>query len=430
LGYIILKLNSMEKIRILGRHNLQLKGKVKISGAKNSVLPTIAASLLTEEKIQLKNVPLVKDVFTILTLMQELGAEYELDNDSLSIQVKRIRSEEASYELVRAMRASILVLGPLLARHGKAVVSLPGGCAIGSRPTDLHIHGLEKLGASVNLEHGYIKAEAKSLEGTIIEFEKKTVGGTENLVMTASLSHGETILKNCSLEPEVSDLCELLLKMGAKIEGIGEETIRIIGVKELGGASHNIIPDRIEASTFLIAGALTEGDIVLTHIKADHFDTIVEKLKFSGAKIDKLDDNSLRVIGSQEIKAQDITTSSYPGFPTDIQAPFTTLMTQAEGTSIITETIFDRRFSHVNELLRLGANIEILGDKAIVKGKSLLSGAEIIATDLRAAAALVLAGLVASGETVISGAGHLDRGYEKFEEKLNSLGADIKRLEE
>ncbi len=430
MGYIILKLNSMEKIRILGRHNLQLKGKVKISGAKNSVLPTIAASLLTEEKIQLKNVPLVKDVFTILTLMQELGAEYELDNDSLSIQVKRIRSEEASYELVRAMRASILVLGPLLARHGKAVVSLPGGCAIGSRPTDLHIHGLEKLGASVNLEHGYIKAEAKSLEGTIIEFEKKTVGGTENLVMTASLSHGETILKNCSLEPEVSDLCELLLKMGAKIEGIGEETIRIIGVKELGGASHNIIPDRIEASTFLIAGALTEGDIVLTHIKADHFDTIVEKLKFSGAKIDKLDDNSLRVIGSQEIKAQDITTSSYPGFPTDIQAPFTTLMTQAEGTSIITETIFDRRFSHVNELLRLGANIEILGDKAIVKGKSLLSGAEIIATDLRAAAALVLAGLVASGETVISGAGHLDRGYEKFEEKLNSLGADIKRLEE
>lgn len=430
MGYIILKLNRMEKIRILGRHNLQLKGKVKISGAKNSVLPTIAASLLTEEKIQLKNVPLVKDVFTILTLMQELGAEYELDNDSLSIQVKRIHSEEASYELVRAMRASILVLGPLLARHGKAVVSLPGGCAIGSRPTDLHIHGLEKLGASVNLEHGYIKAEAKSLEGTIIEFEKKTVGGTENLVMTASLSHGETILKNCSLEPEVSDLCELLLKMGAKIEGIGEETIRIIGVKELGGASHNIIPDRIEASTFLIAGALTEGDIVLTHIKADHFDTIVEKLKFSGAKIDKLDDNSLRVIGSQEIKAQDITTSSYPGFPTDIQAPFTTLMTQAEGTSIITETIFDRRFSHVNELLRLGANIEILGDKAIVKGKSLLSGAEIIATDLRAAAALVLAGLVASGETVISGAGHLDRGYEKFEEKLNSLGADIKRLEE
>jgi len=430
LGYIILKLNSMEKIRVLGRHKLQLKGKVKISGAKNSVLPTIAASLLTKEKIQLKNVPLVKDVFTILTLMQELGAEYELDNDSLSIQVKRIRSEEASYELVRAMRASILVLGPLLARHGKAVVSLPGGCAIGSRPTDLHIHGLEKLGASVNLEHGYIKAEAKKLEGTIIEFEKKTVGGTENLVMTASLSHGETILKNCSLEPEVSDLCELLLKMGAKIEGIGEETIRIIGVEELGGASHNIIPDRIEASTFLIAGALTEGDIILTHIKAEHLDTIVEKLKFSGAKIDKLNNNSLRVIGSQEIKAQDITTSSYPGFPTDIQAPFTTLMTQAEGTSIITETIFDRRFSHVNELLRLGANIEIFGDKAIVKGKSLLSGAEIIATDLRTAAALVLAGLVASGETVISGAGHLDRGYEKFEEKLNSLGADIKRLEE
>jgi len=420
----------MERIRILGRHDFQLKGKVKISGAKNSVLPAIAASLLTEERVQLKNVPLVKDVFTILTLMQELGAEYKLHNDSLSIQVKKIRSDEASYELVRAMRASILVLGPLLARHGKAVVSLPGGCAIGSRPTDLHIHGLEKLGASVILEHGYIKAEAKGLKGTKIDFEKKTVGGTENLIMAASLSQGETVLMNCSLEPEVSDLCELLKKMGAKIEGIGKETIRIIGVKELGGAVHDIIPDRIEASTFLIAGALTKGDIILTKIKPEYLDTIIEKLKFSGAKIDKFDNNSLRVIGSQKIKAQDITTSPYPGFPTDIQAPFTTLMTQAEGRSIITETIFDRRFSHVNELLRLGADIEISGDKAIVKGKSLLSGAEIIATDLRAAASLVLAGLVSSGETVVRGAEHLDRGYEKFEEKLRSLGAKIERLRE
>ncbi|TET22172.1 MAG: UDP-N-acetylglucosamine 1-carboxyvinyltransferase, partial [Candidatus Aminicenantes bacterium] len=322
----------MQKIRILGNNSLQLKGKVKISGAKNAVLPSIAASLLTEEKVKLKNIPLVKDVFTTLTLMKELGAEYNIKKKLLSIQVKKIRSDEASYELVRAMRASILVLGPLLARYGKAMVSLPGGCAIGSRPIDLHINGLEKLGASITLEHGYIKAEAKNLQGTEIEFEKKTVGGTENLIMASSLAKGETILKNCSLEPEVSSLCKLLAKMGAKIEGIGEETLRIKGVKELGGATHEIIPDRIEAGTYLIAGALTRGNIVLTHTQPKHMSTIIEKLKFSGAKIEKINNHSLRVIGSQEIKPQDITTSPYPGFPTDMQAQFTILMTQAEGT--------------------------------------------------------------------------------------------------
>lgn len=418
----------MEKIKITGNHNLRLEGKVKISGAKNAVLPAIAASLLTKEKIRLKNIPLVKDVFTILTLMKELGASYHIKKNSLSIQVKNINSYEASYELVRAMRASILVLGPLLARYGKALVALPGGCAIGSRPIDLHIHGFQKLGASISLEHGYIKAEAARLNGAEIEFEKKTVGGTENLLMAASLAHGETVLKNCSLEPEVSNLCDLLIKMGAKIAGVGEEKIRIKGVEELGGAIHEIIPDRIEAGTFLVAGALTQGNIILTNVEPSHLDTIIEKLKYSGAKIEQIRNHSLQVIGSPEIKPQDITTSPYPGFPTDMQAQFIVLMTQASGTSIITETIFDRRFSHVNELLRLGANIEVSGDKAIVKGKTPLSGAETIATDLRASASLVLAGLIANGETIINEVEHLDRGYEKIEEKLKSLGASIERL--
>lgn len=418
----------MEKIRIRGNQNLQLKGRVKISGAKNAVLPAIAASLLTKEKVRLENIPLVKDVFSILTLVKELGADYSIREKSLHVQADKILFEEASYELVRAMRASILVLGPLLARHGKAIVSLPGGCAIGSRPIDLHIHGLEKLGASIGLRHGYINAEAQKLRGTEILFEKKTVGGTENILMAASLAKGETVLKNCSLEPEVVNLCQLLVKMGAKIDGIGEETIHIKGVDELGGASHEIIPDRIEAGTFLIAGALTGGDIILTRVRADHLDTIIEKLRFSGVEIEEIDDHSLHVVGNREIRAQDVTTSPYPGFPTDMQAQFMVMMTQAEGTSIITETIFDRRFSHVNELLRLGANIEVIGDKAIVKGKTPLSGAEILATDLRASASLVLAGLIASGETIINDVEHLSRGYENIEEKLKTLGAHIERL--
>ncbi|MQY60932.1 UDP-N-acetylglucosamine 1-carboxyvinyltransferase [bacterium] len=420
----------MERIRIVGNPNLQLKGKVKISGSKNAVLPAITASLLTREKVRLKNIPLVKDVFTILTVMKELGANYSKRKNTLSIQAKKINSAEASYELISAMRASILVLGPLLARYGKAIVALPGGCAIGSRPIDLHIHGLEKLGATISLEHGYIKAEAKRLHGAEIEFEKKSVGGTENLIMAASLAQGETVLKNGSLEPEVSDLCELLVKMGAKIDGIGQETIRIKGVKELGGATHDIIPDRIEAGTFLVAGALTRGNIVLTHSRPHHLDTIIEKLRYSGAKIEQLNNHSLRVIGSEDIKSQDVTTSPYPGFPTDMQAQFTILMTQASGTSIITETIFDRRFAHINELLRLGANIEVSGDKATVRGKTPLSGAETLASDLRASASLVLAGLIASGETIVNKVEHLDRGYEKLEGKLKSLGAHIERIKE
>lgn len=420
----------MERIKILGNENLRLKGKVRISGAKNAVLPAIAASLLTKDKVRLKNIPLVKDVYTILTVMKELGANSNIKKNTLSIQVKKTKSEQASYELVQSMRASILVLGPLLARFGKAVVALPGGCAIGSRPIDLHIHGLEKLGASISLEHGYINATAEKLHGTEIEFEKKTVGGTENLIMASSLALGETVLKNCSIEPEVINLCELLVKMGARIDGIGEETIRIKGVAELGGATHEIIPDRIEAGTFLVASALTRGNIVLTHVRPDHLDTVIEKLKYSGTQIEKLNNNSLRAIGSEKIRPQDITTSPYPGFPTDMQAQFIVLMTQALGTSIITETIFDRRFSHINELLRLGAIIEVSGDKALVKGNTPLSGAETIATDLRASASLVLAGLIARGETVVNDVEHLDRGYEKLEAKLKSLGAKIERIKE
>jgi UDP-N-acetylglucosamine 1-carboxyvinyltransferase len=418
----------VEKIRILGGPDLQLKGKVRISGAKNAVLPAIAAGLLTGDEVRLGNVPRVKDVHTILTLVNELGGKCSLQENSVSVRVERITSDEASYELVRAMRASILVLGPLLARFGKAAVALPGGCAIGSRPVDLHIGGLQKLGAKISLEHGYIQAQADRLRGAVIEFERKTVTGTENLLMAAALAEGETILKNCAVEPEVTDLAVLLNKMGARIEWRGDDTAHILGVQELHGASHDIIPDRIETGTFLVAGALTGGDVLLTGVEPGHVRTVIEKLRYSGAVIDPEGRRGLRVFGNRDIKAQDITTSPYPGFPTDMQAQFITLMTQAEGTSIITETIFDRRFAHVNELVRLGASIEVQGDKAIVKGVTPLSGAEVTATDLRASACLILAGLIASGETILSEIEHLDRGYERIEEKLCGLGASIERF--
>jgi len=418
----------MEKIRIVGGSGLRLKGRVRVSGSKNAVLPAIAASLLTDGKIRLRNVPLVKDVFSMLTLMKELGSEASQKKNTLTLQVKRILSEEASYDLVKVMRASILVLGPLVARFGKAVVALPGGCAIGSRPIDLHLAGLQKLGAAITFAHGYIRAEAERLTGGEIHFEKNTVGGTENLVMAATLARGETILRNCAREPEIRCLCELLVKMGAKIDGLGEETIRVKGVDELGGATHEIIPDRIEAGTFMVASALTQGDVTLTDIVPAHLETIIEKLRVSGAAIEIVGRDSIRVVGSPEIRPQDITTSPYPGFPTDMQAQFMVLMSQAAGTSIITETIFDRRFLHVNELLRLGANIEVTGDKAVVRGRTPLSGAEVVATDLRASACLILAGLVAGGETTVNDIEHIDRGYEAIEQKLRGLGARIERL--
>ena len=418
----------MEQIRISGAHDFRLKGQVRIGGSKNAVLPAIAASLLTDGEVKLKNVPLVKDVYSMLNLMRELGSDSELKKSVLTLQVRKILSEEASYELVRVMRASFLVLGPLVARFGRAVVALPGGCAIGSRPIDLHIAGLQKMGATITLEHGYVKAEASRLHGADIHFEKNTVGGTENLVMAAALAEGETVLRNCAREPEVGCLCELLVKMGAKIDGIGESVIRVTGVDELGGASHEIIPDRIEAGTFMVAAALTQGDLVLLGVNPAHMTTILEKLRYSGAAIEILGRDSLRILGSPEILPQDITTSPFPGFPTDMQAQFMVLMTQASGTSIITETIFDRRFLHVNELVRLGALIEVSGDKAIVRGPTPFSGAEVTATDLRASASLLLAGLIASGETIVNDIEHIDRGYEAIEQKLGALGARIERV--
>jgi UDP-N-acetylglucosamine 1-carboxyvinyltransferase len=418
----------MEKLVIRGHPGLRLKGEVRMSGAKNAVLPAIAASLLTSEEVRLTNVPRVKDVETMLTLVDDLGGSHQAAGDAVSLRVPRLRSDEASYELVRAMRASVLVLGPLTARFGKAVVALPGGCAIGSRPVNLHIAGLQKLGAAISLEHGYIRAEAGRLHGAEIEFEKKTVTGTENLIMAAALAKGETILRNCAREPEVTDLAVLLNKMGARIDWPDPDTARIRGVRELGGAAHAIIPDRIETGTFLVAGALTAGDFVVRGVVAEHVESVIDKLRASGASIEPEGEGALRVVGAAEVRPQDITTSPFPGFPTDMQAQFMVLLTQAPGTSIITETIFDRRFSHVNELVRLGASIEVQGDKAVVKGRTPLSGAEVVATDLRASAALVLAGLVASGETTVTEIEHLDRGYERIEDKLRGLGASIERV--
>ncbi|HPW17369.1 MAG TPA: UDP-N-acetylglucosamine 1-carboxyvinyltransferase [Candidatus Aminicenantes bacterium] len=416
----------MQKLVIRG--GPRLRGEVRVSGAKNAVLPSIAASLLTAEEVRLTNVPRVKDVETILTLIADLGGAAEASGDRVSLRVPKILSDEASYGLVRAMRASILVLGPLLARFGKAVVALPGGCAIGSRPIDLHIAGLQKLGAAITLEHGYIRAEAGRLRGAEFAFDKKTVTGTENLLMAAALAKGETVLRNCAREPEVADLAALLNKMGARIDWPDPDTARVRGVRELGGAAHEIIPDRIEAGTFLVAGALAAGDFVVRGVVPGHVGSVVEKLRVAGASIEPEGETALRVVGRGEVRALDITTLPYPGFPTDMQAQAMVLLTQAEGTSIITETIFDRRFSHVNELVRLGAAIEVRGDKAVIRGPAPLSGAEVVATDLRASAALVLAGLVASGETTVTEIEHLDRGYERIEEKLRGLGAAIERI--
>ncbi len=418
----------MEKIRVTGAPGVPLKGRVRISGSKNAVLPAIASSLLTEHPVTLTNIPLVRDVYSMLTLIRELGSRTAVDRNTLTIQVPRLLSEEASYSLVRLMRASILVLGPLVARFGKAIVALPGGCAIGSRPIDLHIAGLQRLGARISLEHGYITAEADRLQGAEVHFEKTTVGGTENLVMAATLAKGETILRNCAREPEISCLCELLVKMGARIDGIGETTLRIVGVEALGGAEHAIIPDRIEAGTYMVAAALTRGDVVLEGIDLGHMATVVDRLRYSGVDVEDLGGGAARVTGPDVIRPQDITTSPFPGFPTDMQAQFMVLLTQAAGTSIITETIFDRRFLHVNELLRLGASIEVSNDKAIVRGVTPLSGAEVTATDLRASASLVLAGLIAHGTTVINEVEHIDRGYESIEEKLRGLGARVERI--
>jgi UDP-N-acetylglucosamine 1-carboxyvinyltransferase len=421
----------MDKFVIRGGN--PLLGTVRISGAKNAALPAMAAALLTEEPVILENIPQVRDIETTRKLLSAMGAEVELGygraQHRTSICCKNLTSPEASYELVKTMRASTLVLGPLVARCGRARVSLPGGCAIGARPIDLHIKGLERLGAKIDQQHGYVEASADHLKGAEIVFDKITVTGTEDLLMAAALADGETVIQNCAREPEVADLADLLNKMGAKIEGAGTPTIRIKGVAKLHGAKHRIIPDRIEAATFILAGALTDGDLNIAGCEPKHLGALITKLEEVGVKTKSTRD-SVRVEGTSALKAADVNTEEYPGFPTDVQAQYMALATQAEGTSIITENIFENRFMHALEMVRMGANIKIEGSRAVVRGKSQLSGAAVLASDLRASASLVLAALVADGETIIDRVYHIDRGYENIEEKLRGVGAQIRRIGE
>ena len=416
----------MDKLRITG--GSRLEGTLRVSGAKNSTLPAMAASLLTAEEVVLTNIPMVADIRTTRRLLGELGVRVEFeDGHTVRAKAETITSHEAPYDLVKTMRASVLALGPLLARTGKARVSLPGGCAIGARPINLHLKGLEKLGAHVRTEHGYVEAEAAELTGSRIIFDKITVTGTENLMMAAVLAKGTTVLENSACEPEISDLAALLTNMGARISGAGTSTITIEGVRELHGATHEIIPDRIEAGTFLIAGAMTGGDLEITACEPSHLASVIEKLREVGVVIET-GKNSLHVKTNGKLRAADVTTKEYPGFATDMQAQYMALMTQADGICVIHENIFENRYMHASELLRMGAHIRIDGARAIVAGKTRLTGANVIASDLRASASLVLAALVAEGDTIVDRIYHLDRGYEKIEEKLQSVGARIERV--
>jgi UDP-N-acetylglucosamine 1-carboxyvinyltransferase len=419
----------MDKLVIRGGNPLH--GSVHISGAKNAALPAMAAALLTEDTVILENIPQVRDIETERRLLAAMGAEVELGygraHHRTTLCCRNLSSPEASYELVKTMRASTLVLGPLVARMGRARVSLPGGCAIGSRPIDLHIKGLEKLGATINQEHGYVEARATRLKGAEIVFDKITVTGTEDILMAATLAEGETVLENCAREPEVVDLAELLNKMGAKVEGAGTHQIRVQGVEKLHGARHRIIPDRIEAGTFLIAGALTEGELKITHCEPRHMTAIIQKLREAGVAL-RVEDDTITVTGGKPLTGIDMSTEEYPGFPTDMQAQYMALATQAEGASVIVENIFENRFMHAQEIVRMGANIKIDGRRATVRGKTPLSAAAVLASDLRASASLVIAALVADGETIIDRVYHIDRGYERIEEKLRAVGAEIRRI--
>src|SRR5579885_1878608 len=417
----------MDKFVITG--GTALTGEIPTSGSKNSALPALAAALLTEEPVVLHRIPRVRDIRTMQRLLVDIGSSVEVEDESVLLRTARVVSPEAPYELVKTMRASSLVLGPLVARCGRARVSLPGGCAIGARPIDLHIKGLERLGATITQEHGYVEATAKRLKGAEIIFDKITVTGTEDLLMAAALAEGETLMLNCAREPEVADLAALLNKMGAHIEGAGTATIHIKGVDKLHGAKHRIIPDRVEAATFIIAGAITGGDLNVAGCEPRHLGALLQKLLEVGVKTAQTKD-SVRVMGDNPLKAADMITEEYPGFPTDMQAQYMALATQAEGTSIITENIFENRFMHALEMVRMGANIKIEGSRAVVRGKSVLSGAAVLASDLRASASLVLAALVAEGETIIDRVYHIDRGYERIEEKLRGVGAQIKRIGE
>jgi UDP-N-acetylglucosamine 1-carboxyvinyltransferase len=418
----------MDKFVITGGAALQ--GEIAASGSKNAALPALAAALLTEEPVTLSRIPRVRDIRTMQRLLADIGAKVDVDGETVRLHTPRIVSPEAPYELVKTMRASSLVLGPLVARCGRARVSLPGGCAIGARPVNLHILGLEQLGARIHQSHGYIEAEAPDgLRGAIVHFDRITVTGTEDLLMAAVLAKGETVLRNAAREPEVVDLANLLIGMGALIEGAGSSIIRVQGVERLSGAEHTIIPDRIEAGTFLIAGAITGGDLTVTACDPEHIGALVSKLLQIGVEVTQPSATSLRVQGGGRLRSVDMTTEEYPGFATDLQAQYMALMTQAEGIAMIVETIFENRFMHAQELARMGANIRVDGKQAIVAGPRTLTGAGVIASDLRASASLVLGALVAKGETVIDRVYHIDRGYEHIESKLTQAGAKIRRVE-
>lgn len=417
----------MDKLIICG--GKRLKGEVEISGAKNAALPIIAASLLSSGYSTINNVPDLKDIMTMGRLLANLGAGFQYEDAKAKISTEKIKIFEAPYDLVRTMRASVLVLGPLLAKFGIAKVSIPGGCAIGARPINLHLTGFEKMGADIRLESGYVLAKARRLKGTLIYLDIPTVTGTENLMMAASLAKGTTLLENAAREPEVVDLANALISMGAKIKGAGESIIEIEGVDKLKPVNYSIIPDRIETGTFMTIAGITNGDIIIKGCRPEHLDATLMKLKEAGLVFEHVSDG-IRVIGPSRLKATDIKTMPYPGFPTDMQAQFMALMSIATGTSIIKETIFENRFMHVAELRRMGADITVDGGTATVKGVASLKSAPLMATDLRASASLILAALTAKGETSIHRIYHLDRGYERMEKKLIKLGADVKRVKE
>jgi UDP-N-acetylglucosamine 1-carboxyvinyltransferase len=420
----------VDKIVISGGR--RLKGEVRVSGAKNAALPILASAILARGTSVFRNVPKLMDVRTMAKLLRILGADV-VDADksgyALSVRTEGIAKLEAPYELVKTMRASVLVLGPLVARHGEAIVSLPGGCAIGARPIDQHLKGLEAMGAKITLAHGSVTAKAKRLRGAAIVCDVPTVTGTENLMMAATLAKGRTTIENAAREPEVEELARVLNKMGARVQGAGTSVISIEGVDELQPIEHAIVADRIEAGTFMVAAALTRGDVLLRDCLPEHLDAVVAKLRSAGAEITP-EEGGLRVRGRAEIQAVDITTQPYPGFPTDMQAQFMTLATRARGQSVITETIFENRYMHVSELARMGADIHVDGRTAVIRGVKKLTGAKVMASDLRASAALILAGLVAEGTTEVLRVYHLDRGYEHIEKKLQKLGADVKRAKD
>ncbi|MBK7996739.1 MAG: UDP-N-acetylglucosamine 1-carboxyvinyltransferase [Blastocatellia bacterium] len=419
----------MDKFRIVG--GKPLEGRISISGAKNSALPCMAAGLLTSETVVLHNLPYVRDIITMRRLLEDMGCMVLMpERNTLKIKADDIEFFEAPYELVKTMRASVLALGPLVARFGQAKVSLPGGCAIGQRPIDMHLSGLEKLGAKIELVGGDVLASADKLQGAEVTFDKVTVTGTENLMMAAVLAKGTTILNNAAREPEVVDLAKLLSRMGARIIGAGTEQIRIEGVEKLRGAEHTIIPDRIETGTFIVAAAITNGALEITDCNPEHISCVIDHLNLNGVNIERLSDVTLRVEAGKQLKAKDMITEPFPLFPTDLQAQYMALMTQAEGTSVVTETIFENRFMHASEMMRMGANVAIRGSQAAVTGKSKLTGAKVLASDLRASASLVLVALAADGETTIDRVYHIDRGYDKIEEKLQSLGGQIERFRE